>query len=104
MKGGKQHLLVLVRNPNSLIADDAKNISGIALDSKTDARSRFGVFHRVAQEIVQNMYQQSFVRVRLSQGRAQGKFDRASVVGGGKDFVHNTPAKAVQVQRRRLKI
>jgi hypothetical protein len=51
MKGGKQHLLIVLRNPYSLIANNTQSVSGIALDRKPDAGSRFGVFHRVTQEV-----------------------------------------------------
>ena len=51
MKGGKEHLLILHRNPYSLIANNAESFSGIALDRKPDAGSGFGVFHRVTQEV-----------------------------------------------------
>ena len=51
MKGGKQHLLIVLGNPDSLIANNAESFSGIALDRKPDAGSRLGVFHRVTQEV-----------------------------------------------------
>src|SRR5437762_8885621 len=84
MKGGKQHLLIVLRNPYSLIANNAESFSGIAPDRKADAGSRLRVFHRVTQEVGQNVLEQSLVRVRLRQSRDQGKIGRAPAVGGGK--------------------
>src|SRR6266511_4095432 len=52
MKGGKQHLLIILRNPYSLIANNAYSFSGIAFDRKPDAGSGFGVFYRVTQTLV----------------------------------------------------
>ena len=51
MKGGKQHSLIVLRNPDAPIADNAEGFIGIAFDRKTNTGSRLGVFHRVTQEV-----------------------------------------------------
>ena len=104
MKGGKQHLLIVLRNPDSLIANNAQQLQRNRARPQTGRRLRFGVFHRVTQEVGQNVRQQSLVRMRWREGRAQRKIDGASAAGGGKDLIHDTAAKGFQVQRRRPEI
>ena len=49
MKGGKQRLLIVLGNPDSLIANNSYSFIRIALDRKPDAGSRFRIFNRVTQ-------------------------------------------------------
>src|SRR5262245_24031701 len=78
----EQVLLILRRYPDSLVANYAHGVRARSSDRELDYGTRVGIFHRVAQEISQDVSEQSFVCFRRRRNRVQCQFDLAATVGG----------------------
>src|SRR5258705_7922845 len=59
MEGFEQVLLIFSGNADSPVANDAHCVGPIPLDREQDRRARLRVFHCVAQEICENVTEQS---------------------------------------------
>src|SRR5690242_19465014 len=104
MKGGEQLFLVLFGNSDALVNNGADEIAPILLENKFDGCTGFRILHGIAQEIRENMTEQTLVRVRIGCEWLDGQIDSAAAMAGRKNFVHKSAAKSPDVQRRGLKI
>ena len=63
MEGLEQLLLILVRDADALIANDAHRVRPVPFHCEMHRRSRLRIFYSVAQQIRENVPEQSFIRV-----------------------------------------
>src|SRR5882672_2689666 len=93
MERVKQPLLVLRRNADTLIADGADGVNSLSGQAKLDGAPRRGIFHRIAEEVAENMAQQSLVRPRFFGNARRGKGDHTFAVRCGKQLIGQVAAK-----------
>ena len=104
MKGFKQMLLILRRDPDPVIAHHAHNVLRLAANGELYARPGLGIFYRVAQQVCKDVSEQSFIREGFSWNVIERQFDPAPGARRRKNLIDKLMAKEVQVKRGWLEI
>ncbi len=103
MEGVEQVPLILLRNANPVVANNANDVRSVPLDDKMNSGSRLGVFHRVGQEVGENVPEQSFICLRFGGNPGERKLNQALPGGRRMDLIHEPPEKTIQVDGGGLK-
>ena len=94
-KGLKQLPLILLRNANAPITNDAHGVRPVALNRELHRRSGLRILNGVTQEVGKDVPEQLFICLRSGWNGLQRQLDGAPAVGRREDLIHDAAAKDI---------
>jgi len=99
IEGAKEPFLVGFRNTDAMVTNSANNVCFGAADFELHRLSGVRIFHRVVEQIRENVAQQTSVGLYQSRHFGKEQFDGTLPVSGRMDFVDDLSGKCPELEK-----